>query len=115
MMRRLLTIVALRRIFVLKLFITLCVMIRTFTSKTLEALFCKNDASGLPTESIRKIIRLLDLLDTLQNQNDIPRSYKPHPLKGRKGYLSVWVTGNWRITFCIKDQNVYDVDYEDYH
>lgn len=46
---------------------------------------------------------------------DLP-GYKLHPLKGQRlGWLSVWVSGNWRVTFRFEGTNVTDVDYEDYH
>ena len=46
---------------------------------------------------------------------DMP-GYRLHPLKGRlKGRWSIWVSGNWRLTFEYRDGNVHIVDYEDYH
>lgn len=43
-------------------------------------------------------------------------SLKLHPLKGnRKGIWSVWVSGNWRITFRFEKGDAYDVKLEDYH
>ena len=39
-----------------------------------------------------------------------------HELKGRdKGRWSVWVSGNWRVTFSFEGIDAIDVDYEDYH
>ncbi|MBK8894532.1 MAG: type II toxin-antitoxin system RelE/ParE family toxin [Propionivibrio sp.] len=39
-----------------------------------------------------------------------------HALKGeRKGVWSVWVSGNWRITFQFVGRDAELVDYEDYH
>lgn len=31
------------------------------------------------------------------------------------GIRAVKVSGNWRITFLLKEGNAYEVDYEDYH
>lgn len=46
---------------------------------------------------------------------DIP-GYKLHSLKGdRKGTWSIWVSGNWRLTFVFVDGNVFLLNYEDYH
>ena len=28
---------------------------------------------------------------------------------------SIWVSGNWRLTFEFRDGDVYILDYEDYH
>ena len=42
--------------------------------------------------------------------------WKPHPLKGdRRGEWSVWVSGNYRITFRVDGEDVNDIDLEDYH
>jgi len=39
-----------------------------------------------------------------------------HALTGdRKGTWTVKVSGNWRVTFRFDNENVTDVDYEDYH
>jgi len=46
---------------------------------------------------------------------DVP-GFKLHPLKGSgRGRWSVWVNGNWRITFEFRDGQAYLLDYEDYH
>jgi proteic killer suppression protein len=46
---------------------------------------------------------------------DIP-GYRLHPLKGRaQDRWSIWVSGNWRLTFEFRDGNAYILDYEDYH
>lgn len=46
---------------------------------------------------------------------DIP-GFRLHPLKGqRKGLWSIWVSGNWRLTFEFREGNAYIVNYEDYH
>lgn len=40
--------------------------------------------------------------------------WKLHPLKGRlKGYFSVWVNGNWRMTFTFEGTHAVLVDYQD--
>ena len=40
-----------------------------------------------------------------------------HPLKGRelKGNFSIWVSGNWRLTFAFEGTDAVLVDYLDYH
>ena len=39
-----------------------------------------------------------------------------HELGGkRKGIWSLWVSGNWRMTFCFNGKDADVVDYEDYH
>ncbi|UNF46223.1 type II toxin-antitoxin system RelE/ParE family toxin [Bartonella krasnovii] len=43
-------------------------------------------------------------------------AFKMHPLKGElTGYYSIWVNGNWCVTFCFIGTDVELVDYQDYH
>jgi len=56
----------------------------------------------------------LDTATTLEDM-DIP-GFSLHPLKGsEKGRWSIWVNGNWRVTFEFREGNAYILDYEDYH
>lgn len=93
-------------------------MIISIVHKGLKQLWFKNDTSRLPPEQIDKIRRILEALDTaihLAPIKAIP-GYKLHQLTGKlKGHWSVWVTGNYRITFRFEKENVYVVDYQDYH
>jgi proteic killer suppression protein len=46
---------------------------------------------------------------------DIP-GFRLHPLKGsERGRWSIWVNGNWRVTFEFENGNAFILDYEDYH
>jgi len=39
-----------------------------------------------------------------------------HPLRGKLvGHWSVWVSGNWRLTFRFDNGDAILVDYVDYH
>jgi proteic killer suppression protein len=43
-------------------------------------------------------------------------NWRLHPLKGAlAGHWSVWVNGNWRLTFRFDGQDAIVVDYQDYH
>lgn len=60
---------------------------------------------------------LLAALDTAQSLEDmnVP-GFRLHPLKGtNRGRWSVWVNGNWRLTFGFEAGQAYFLDYEDYH
>ena len=60
---------------------------------------------------------LLAALDTavFVEDMDIP-GLRLHPLKGQeRDRWSVWVNGNWRMTFEFRDGHAYVLDYEDYH
>ncbi|GBE47178.1 plasmid maintenance system killer protein [bacterium BMS3Bbin12] len=92
-------------------------MIRSFRHKGLKRLYEQDIAKGLPADMTPKIARILARLDvaTQPQMMDLP-GLGLHPLKGkRKGFWSVWVTGNWRIIFRFKAGHVGDVDLVDYH
>lgn len=56
----------------------------------------------------------LDTAATIED-TDIP-GFKLHALKGKEsGRWSIWVNGNWRITFEFRDGHAHVIDYEDYH
>ncbi|MGC2166921.1 MAG: type II toxin-antitoxin system RelE/ParE family toxin [Gallionella sp.] len=56
----------------------------------------------------------LDTDQTIEDMN-IP-GFRLHPLKGSdRGRWSIWVTGNWRVTFKFENGNAFVLDYEDYH
>ena len=93
-------------------------MIKHFKHKGLKQFFMNDDKRLLRKPMLPRISRILDRLDASEaaSDMDIP-GWKLHPLKGeRKGTWSVWVTGNWRITFKFDTENhAIDVDLEDYH
>jgi len=63
---------------------------------------------------MRKILALLETAETLQDM-DLP-GLDLHPLRGdRKGTWAVKISGNWRMTFRMKNGDAFDLDYEDYH
>lgn len=66
-------------------------------------------------DKIRRILTVLDTIKTLDPLKQIP-GYKLHSLQGNfDGFQAVNVTGNYRIIFRFEEENVYDVDYIDYH
>lgn len=92
-------------------------MIKSFRSKALRNFAAKGDASKLPVQNSDRVARILVLLDaaTAPEQLNIP-GFKFHALKGKdKGRFSVWVTGNYRVTFGWSGEDATDLDLEDYH
>lgn len=93
-------------------------MIESILHKGLRLLWEKDDPSKLPAmqvEKIRRILMVLDTIKTLAPIKQIP-GYKLHPLKGNlKGYWAITISGNYRIIFRFEKENVYDIDYIDYH
>lgn len=92
-------------------------MINSFKHKGLEAFFFSGTKKGIIPEHSSKLARILDRLDasTSVRDMDLP-GFKLHRLTGKeKSIWSVWVNGNWRVTFFFKDGDAFVVDYRDYH
>jgi toxin HigB-1 len=92
-------------------------MINSFKHKGLETFFISGNKKGIIPERASKLARILDRLDAspLVKDMNLP-GYKLHRLTGKeKNTWSVWVNGNWRVTFFFKDGDAYIVDYRDYH
>ena len=92
-------------------------MIKSFKHKGLEKFYEKGSTKGIQPNHARKLRMQLAALDTAQSieDMDIP-GYRLHQLKGeRKGYWSITVNANWRLTFEFVDGNVHILNYEDYH
>ena len=92
-------------------------MIKSFKHKGLEQFFLKDTVKGVQPKHAKKLrLQLIALGTAICIEDlDLP-GYRLHPLKGsRKGFWSITVNGNWRITFEFQDGNVYIVNYEDYH
>jgi len=92
-------------------------VIVSFRHKGLERLFRQGSKRGVQAGQVPKLLRILSVLDVAQTPEDlvIP-SFRTHPLKGDLvGHWSIWVNGNWRVTFRFVDSDVELVDYQDYH
>lgn len=92
-------------------------MIKSFRHKGLRRFYETGNASGVQTAHRKRLKFQLAALDTavMIEDMDIP-GFRLHPLKGnRQGLWSISVSGNWRITFELRDGNAYVVNYEDYH
>ena len=92
-------------------------MIISFRHKGLETLYKTGSARGVQAAHVPKLSRILASLDAAASPAELSNpGLKLHPLKGEmKGYWSVWVNGNWRVTFEFVGADVELVDYVDYH
>lgn len=97
--------------------VTLLDMIQSFKHKGLEQFFFSGSKKGIQPEHAKKLARILDRLDASITVQDMALpGYRLHHLSGdEKEIWSVWVNGNWRVTFFFKDGDAYIVDYRDYH
>jgi toxin HigB-1 len=92
-------------------------MIKSFRHKGLEKFFETGSQAGIQPHHAKRLRMQLAALDTSQSieDMDIP-GFRLHPLKGsEKGRWSIWVNGNWRLTFEFINGHAYVLDYEDYH
>ncbi len=96
---------------------TLCVVIVSFRHKGLERLYRVGSKKGVQAAHVPKLLRILSLLDVAQTPDDLAiPSFRTHPLEGDlAGHWSIWVNGNWRVTFRFVESDVELVDYQDYH
>lgn len=92
-------------------------MIKSFRHKGLRRLYETGSTSGVQAAHAKRLRMQLIALDTAQSIEDMDVSgFRLHPLKGEmKGRWSIWVNGNWRLTFEFREGNAYVLDYEDYH
>lgn len=92
-------------------------MIKSFLHKGLRRYYKTGSKSGIQAQHEKRLRLQLTALDTATSIDDmdIP-GFKLHSLKGKeKGRWSIWVNGNWRITFEFRDGHAYVLNYEDYH
>ncbi len=92
-------------------------MILSFRHKGLQIFFETGDSSGIQAKHATRLRMLLAALDTARTIGDMNLpGVALHPLKGtEKGRWSAKINANWRVTFAFRDQQVYLLDYEDYH
>jgi proteic killer suppression protein len=92
-------------------------MIKTFRHRGIEAFFTTGSKAGIQPHHAAKIARQLMQLDRAKRPEDmnVP-GWKLHPLAhDLAGHWSVWINGNWRLTFCFEGEDAVLVDYQDYH
>ncbi len=92
-------------------------MIKSFKHKGLKEFFATGSLKGIQpmhAQRLRLILTALNKADKVEQLN--LSIFKLHPLKGDlKGFYAMSVQANWRIIFKFEDENVYVVDYLDYH
>ena len=92
-------------------------MIHNVRHKGLKQLFESGISTGVNPQHVLRLRGILALLETAESfaDMDLP-GLNLHDLKGgRKGTWSVKVSGNWRVTFRIKQGDAIDVNYKDYY
>lgn len=92
-------------------------MIVGFRHKGLRLLYETGSTRGVQAAHKAKLLSLLAALDVATAPGDLALpSYGLYPLKGDlRGHWSIWVNGNWRVTFRFAGADAELVDYHDYH
>lgn len=93
-------------------------MIVSFRHKGLEAFYKTGSARGIQPKHAKKLAVILTILDAAKEPKAVSAFpyLKLHQLKGdMEEYWSVWVNGNWRVTFRFAGSDVELVNYQDYH
>jgi toxin HigB-1 len=88
--------------------------------KGLKALYEEDSIRGIPAataDKLRKMLAFLESMDDAEELRALP-AWNAHELTGdRKGFWSLSVTRNWRMTFRIDslEREIRDLNLEDYH
>jgi len=92
-------------------------MIIGFRHKGLEGFYRTGSLRGIQPAHADNLRRILAALDAAAAPGELNLpSFRLHLLQGRlAGHWSIWVNGNWRVTFRFAAADVELVDYQDYH
>lgn len=92
-------------------------MIKSFKHKGLEAFFRTGSKKGVQPHHAQRLQLQLAALDNATSPADMNApNWHLHDLSGSlAGHWSVWVNGNWRLTFRFQGTDAELVDYQDYH
>ncbi len=92
-------------------------MIVSFRHKGLEKYYSTGSKSGITPQHEKRLRAILARLDVATSAEDMNLpGLALHKLSGSlEGFMSVSVSGNWRVIFRLEEGNVLDVDYLDYH
>ena len=92
-------------------------MIKSFRHKGLQAFFDRGSKAGIQPHHADKLNRQLAALNqaSAAEQMDVP-GWRLHSLSGSlSSHWSIWIIGNWRLTFSFEGEDAVLVDYQDYH
>lgn len=96
---------------------TITGVIRSFQHKGLQAFFERGSKAGIQPSHAAWLARQLARLHAAGQPQDmnVP-GWRLHALSADlAGHWSVWVNGNWRLTFRFEGEDAVLVDYQDDH
>ena len=92
--------------------------IRSVRHKGLKYFIEDDDERGIRRDQVNRIRRVLTALLSAEDIEALegPPGWRIHQLAGdRAGTWSISVSGNWRITFEAKHDEIHNLNLEDYH
>ena len=92
--------------------------IRSIRHKGLKRLIEDDDDRGIRGDLVRRVRNILAVLITAPDISGVqgPPGWRIHQLSGdRPGTWSISVSGNWRITLDLEDDEIWNLHLEDYH
>jgi proteic killer suppression protein len=92
--------------------------IRSVRHRGLRRFIEDDDDRGIRRDLVDRVRKILAVLIVAQDMNGVkgPPGWRIHQLtEDRAGTWSVSVSGNWRITFEVVDNEIEHLDLEDYH
>jgi toxin HigB-1 len=92
--------------------------ILTVRHRGLKRFIEDDDDRGIRRDLVNRVRRVLTALLSVENIEGLegPPGWRIHQLTGdRAGTWSISVSGNWRITFEIDNDEINSLDLEDYH
>ena len=92
-------------------------MIQSLRHEGLRRFYESGSLAGIQLQDAKRLRMQLAALDSAQVIEDMDiAGCRLQLLKGAdRGRWSIWVNGNWRLTFEFRDGQAYVLDYEDYH
>ena len=92
--------------------------IRNVRHRGILRLIRDDDPRELRPELAKRLRNILAVLIAARDINGVagPPGWRIHQLKGdRAATWSISVSGNWRLTFDVKQGEIHNLDLEDYH
>jgi proteic killer suppression protein len=92
-------------------------MIKSFHHKGLQLFFETGNRAGIQNSHASRLSRQLARLNEASSWEDMNLpGWRLHVLKGKLiGHFSIFVSGNWRLTFKFEGEDAVLVNYQDYH
>jgi len=93
-------------------------IIRSIRHRGLRRFVENNDPRGIRADQVNRLRNVLAALVSAENMDGVrgPPGWRIHQLSGdRQGTCSISLTGNWRITFELRGNEIENMNLEDYH